>query len=285
MRIVIVGTTIAMVAFAANSLLARLALADGAIDAASYTALRLVSGAVALGGFLVLARGRALLDGVPGDWPSAAALFAYAAAFSYAYLELGAAMGALILFASVQATMIGWSIAQGDRPNLAQWGGFTIAFGAFVYLLLPGIGMPEPVGAALMIVSGIAWGIYSVRGRNAANPLAETSGNFVRSALFCMPLMVFAMPGAHADPQGAGLAVASGVVASGLGYAVWYRVLPQLGSTLAAIVQLTVPIIAAVGAIVLLSEPMTLRLAIAGSLVLGGVGWAVLARPKKPAAG
>ena len=278
---ILLATTVAMVAFAANSLLARLALADGAIDAASYTVVRLVSGALALGLFLVLQRRTSLRD-LPGNWISAAALAAYAFAFSFAYLDLGAATGALILFASVQATMIAWSIARGDWPTSVQWAGLAVAFAAFVYLLLPGIGMPNPRGAMLMMLSGVAWGVYSIRGGAAASPLAETSGNFVRAAPLCLPLLLVGGAGAPVSAAGLWLAVASGVVASGLGYAVWYRVLPRLGSTRAAIVQLSVPVIAAGGAILFLSEPLTARFAVAGTLVLAGVGCAIVARPRRP---
>lgn len=278
MPAILIATTVAMVAFAANSLLARLALADGAIDAASYTVARLVSGAAALGLLLALRHRGALLREMPGNWLSAAALTLYALAFSYAYLSLGAATGALILFASVQATMIAWSIASGDMPTRAQWTGFAVAFAAFVYLLMPGIGMPDPPGAALMMLSGAAWGVYSIRGRAAASPLAETSGNFVRAAPLCLPLLLVGGTDAHVTAPGLWLAITSGVVASGLGYAIWYRALPGLGATRAAIVQLSVPVIAAAGAILFLAEPLTTRFVVAAVFVLGGIGWAIAAR-------
>lgn len=271
-----IATAVAMVAFAANSLLARLALGDGAADAASYTSIRLVSGALALGAIAAVFGRRRSLPSVPGNWISAFALFAYAVAFSYAYLDLGAATGALVLFASVQATMILWGISRGEWPSPLQVAGFVIAFAAFVYLLLPGLQVPDPLGTTLMIVSGVAWGVYSLRGRGLEDPLAETAGNFVRSVPFCLLLVPLAWPGDGVTPAGSGLALLSGVVASGMGYAVWYHVVPRLGTTRAALVQLTVPVIAAAGAVVLLAEPLTLRFVVASICVLGGVGIGVV---------
>ncbi|CAG1008045.1 MAG: DMT family transporter [Rhizobiaceae bacterium] len=267
-----IATSVAMVAFAANSLLARLALGDGAADAAGYTSIRLVSGAVALAAIVAAFRKRRRLLEVPGNWISAFALFAYAVAFSFAYLDLGAATGALVLFASVQATMILWGISRGDRPSPLQVAGFVIAFAAFVYLVLPGLRVPDPRGTAMMILSGVSWGVYSLRGRGLDDPLAETAGNFVRSVPLCLLLAPLAWPGAEVTQAGVGLALLSGVVASGMGYAVWYHVVPRLGTTRAALVQLTVPVIAAVGAVVLLAEPLSLRFVIASICVLGGVG-------------
>ena len=272
-----IATFGAMIAFAANSLLARLALGQGAIDAATYTSIRLVSGALALALIVAALKGRRALQAIPGNWPSAFALFAYAVGFSYAYLDLGAATGALILFASVQATMISWSIGRGDRPAAVQVIGFAIAFAAFVYLLLPGLRVPNPFGTALMILSGVAWGVYSLRGRGLEDPLSETAGNFIRSVPFCLLLLPFAWNGMTITTGGSGLALVSGVVASGLGYAVWYHAVPRLGATRAALVQLTVPVIAAAGAIVLLAEPLTLRFVVSSLCVLGGVGLGIAA--------
>ena len=271
------ATSGAMVAFAANSLLARLALGDGAADAATYTSIRLASGAVALALIAAVLRQHRTLRELPGNWLSAFALFAYAATFSYAYLELAAATGALILFASVQATMISWGIVRGDRPTSLQAVGFVVAFGAFVYLLLPGWRMPDPLGTGLMVLSGVAWGIYSLRGRGLADPLAETAGNFVRSVPFCLLLAPLAWQETTITPAGGGLALLSGVVASGMGYAVWYHVVPQLGAMRAALVQLTVPAIAAAGAIALLAEPLTLRFVVSSLCILGGVALGIAA--------
>jgi drug/metabolite transporter (DMT)-like permease len=283
MRHTLILTCIALTAFAANSLLARMALAPGgmggSIDAASYTGIRLASGALALAALLFWQNGRTSLRDAPGSWPSAAYLFAYAIAFSLAYLRLGAATDALILFGSVQGTMILWSVAQGDRPSKMEALGIVIAFGALVYLLLPGLGQPDLLGSLLMIGSGVAWGFYSLRGRTAGAPLAETAGNFIRAAALCLPLAPIAiLNDGHAAPSGIALAVASGVFASGFGYAVWYRALPGLTGSQAGIVQLSVPAIAAFGAVVLLSEVLTMRLVIAAAFILGGVGLAISSR-------
>jgi drug/metabolite transporter (DMT)-like permease len=268
-------TAVAMIAFAANSLLARAALGHGAIDAVGFTSIRLVTGAIALG-LLVASRGGPRTR--PGSWPSALALLAYALAFSLAYLRLGAATGALILFAAVQGSMLLIGIARGDHPTLREWLGLGIAFAAFVYLLLPGLDRPDPVGSLLMVISGGSWGIYTLRGRGKSNPLAETAGNFVRAALPCLPLLAWAAWRGHATAEGLLLATVSGVVTSGLGYAVWYRALPRLKTTQAATVQLTVPLIATAGGLLLLGEALPLRLALSGVALLGGVALAILSR-------
>lgn len=278
MQMTISLTAIAMLAFAANSLLARLALGDPAIDASSYTVIRLVSGAVALALLLGWRRGAGTRRDLPGDWLSALALFVYAIAFSLAYLRLGAAAGALILFAAVQCTMISWGIWRTDRPAPLEFVGLTIAFGAFVYLVSPGLDMPDAVGAALMLASGVAWGVYSLRGRGATDPLGDTAGNFIRSVVFCVPLAGIALFDHQLSARGVALALASGVVASGFGYAVWYRALPRLSATRAGVVQLTVPVIAAFGAVAFLSEPVTTRLVVASVFVIGGVALAVFSR-------
>lgn len=274
-------TGLALTAFAANSLLARAALADGTSDPGSFTVIRLVSGAAALALLLIWQHDRGTLRRAPGSWLSALCLFAYALAFSLAYVRLGAATGALILFASVQGTMLLWSIARRDRPTLAEALGLAVAFGALVYLLLPGLRAPDLVGSLLMIGSGMAWGAYSLRGRGAVDPLPETAGNFIRAAIICLPLVGITMLYGHITFYGTALAVISGVIASGLGYAIWYRVLPQLSASLAGTVQLTVPAIAALGAVLFLSEVLTLRLILASACILGGVALATLRR--KPA--
>ena len=283
MRSVLPLTALAMTAFAANSLFARLALGDGSIDAASYTAVRVLSGALVL--YLILVPGRrsapATRVPMPGNWFSAAALFVYALAFSLAYLELGAATGALILFASVQATMIAAGLVRGDRPSGAEIAGFTVAFAAFIYLVAPGVSAPDPLGSTLMILSGVAWGVYSLRGRAASRPLEETAGNFVRAAGFAVPLVFVSLFQGHWNAQGVVLALASGILASGLGYAIWYRALPGLSTFQAALVQLSVPVIAAAGAIAVLTEPLSSRFAIACAFVLGGIAFALLARRRR----
>ena len=288
MPIAFFSTALAMIAFAANSLLARMALGGALIDAISFTTIRLVSGAVLLA-LLLLARQR---NGVrasraPGTWPSAIMLLAYALAFSLAYLRLDAATGALILFASVQGTMIGTGLARGDRPTGPELAGLVIAATAFFYLLLPGLHTPDLEGSLLMMLSGIAWGVYSLRGRGSADPLGDTAGNFIRSALIMTllaTLVISAFAGGpailHAAPLGIGLGIVSGAVTSGLGYVIWYRALPSLTTTQAATVQLSVPIIAAAGAVAFLSEMLTLRLMIASICILGGVGLAILSRQR-----
>ena len=272
---VVVFVALALVGFAANSLLCRAALGDASIDAASFTAIRIGSGAAIL----------ALLARRPGagSWTSAAALFAYAAAFSFAYLRLVTATGALVLFASVQATMIAWGVvARGERPRLLEWLGFAIAIGGLVFLLLPGLAAPDPLGAALMAFAGISWGIYSLRGRGAAKPLAVTADNFLR-AVPMAALLLLALPltgDAHVEPQGAALAIASGAVASGIGYSLWYAALPALAAVRAAIVQLAVPVLAAAAGALVLAEPVTLRLAIATALIIGGIALALVAKQR-----
>ncbi|MEM8557289.1 MAG: DMT family transporter [Bacteroidota bacterium] len=264
-----VYTSLAMVAFAGNSLLCREALAGGSIDAASFTAVRLLSGAVTLA-VLVVARRRSARLG--GTWRSALALFVYAAGFSFAYLSLTAATGALLLFGAVQATMIGYGFWAGERFTARQTVGAGIALCGLVGLLLPGFQAPPLVGAALMLAAGVAWGVYSLRGRGSGDPTQETAGNFVRAVPFAVVLSLLFWGDAAAEPSGLALAVASGALASGVGYAVWYAVVPHLTAGTAATVQLTVPILAAVGGVLLLGEAVTVRLLLASVAILGGVG-------------
>ena len=266
-------TALTLVAFAANSLLCRMALGGALIDPVSFTTLRLASGALALALLTLRRRGARA-----GSWPSGLALFAYAIAFSLAYVSLPTGTGALILFGAVQITMIGAALWAGERLTPAQWGGGLAAMGGLVYLVLPGIAAPDPLGAALMASSGIAWGVYSVRGRGAASPVAMTAGNFVRAAPLALLASVTAIRAMHLEPRGVLLAVTSGVVTSGLGYVLWYRALRGLSTTQAALVQLTVPIIAAFAGVVLLSEVVSARLVLSSALVLGGVMVAVLGR-------
>lgn len=274
-------TTVAMTAFAGNSLLCRAALRDTDIDAATFTSVRLVSGALMLWLILSLRGNRVPLK--QGSWGSALALFAYAAAFSYAYGGLSAAMGALLLFGAVQATMISIGIVRGDRPRLWQWLGFVLAFAGLVGLLLPGLTAPPLFSSLLMISAGIAWGIYSLRAKGAGEPTAVTTGNFIRAVPMALALSLIMMAGARVDMAGMGYAIASGAIASGMGYAVWYMALPLLQATTAATVQLSVPVIAAVGGVLLLSEPLTLRLAVAGIAILGGIAIVIRAGQKKAA--
>jgi drug/metabolite transporter (DMT)-like permease len=269
---------LAMVAFAANSLLCRLALRGGAIDAASFTTIRIVSGALVL---WVIARMRDGTMTSAGSWSSAAALFGYAAAFSFAYIELSAAVGALILFCSVQVTMIGWGLWRGERIAARQAAGLSLAIAGLVGLLWPGLSAPPPGSAALMLAAGIAWGIYSLRGRRSGDPTIATAGNFVRAAAFAVVLSLVTLGGASVDAAGVLYAIASGALASGLGYAIWYTALPGLTATKAATVQLSVPVIAAAAAVVLLDEAITLRLVLGSAAILGGIALVVIA--KRPA--
>ena len=269
----IAATAAALVGFAANSLLCRAALGAGSIDAASFTAIRIASGAAIL---FVLARGRVVGN---GSWSSSASLFGYAAAFSFAYLRLTTATGALILFACVQATMIGWGIVRGHRPTPLEWLGLAIAASGLVVLTLPGLAAPDPIGAALMAGAGICWGVYSLRGRGATRPLAATADNFVR-ALPLAALLAATIPFAGGDvsTRGVLLAVGSGAIASGVGYSLWYLALPALAPARAAILQLTVPVLAATGGAVVLGEAVSVRLAGAAAAILGGVAIALASK-------
>lgn len=259
----------AMIAFAANSLLCRAALRGGEIDAASFTAIRLATGALAL---VALATARKKDLRGAGSWGATLALAGYAVAFSYAYLEVGAAVGALILFGSVQLAMIVGGLLGGERPTARQWVGWLFAAAGLVLINAPGLDPPPPRGASLMAVAGLAWGIYSLRGRAVDRPLVMTAGNFVRSVPVAMLLAAIAIAtGAHATPLGIVLATASGAIASGLGYSLWYAVVPALGSTRAAAVQLSVPVITAFAAVLLLSEPLRLSVVIGGAAIVGGI--------------
>jgi drug/metabolite transporter (DMT)-like permease len=274
---VLLLTALAMTAFAANSILCRLALKDTGIDAATFTTIRLASGAAAL---TLLVRARAQRDTAEGNWPSAVALFAYAAAFSFAYASLPAAIGALLLFGAVQATMIAAGLASGEALSVGQGAGLVLALAGLVGLLLPGLAPPPLVGALLMIGAGIAWGLYSLRGRRVADPSAATAGNFLRATCLALAASALTLPWAQYDARGAALAVASGVLASGLGYIVWYAALPGLRATDASVAQLSVPILTALGGIALLDETVSTRLVVASLATLGGIALVVLGRKR-----
>jgi len=266
-------TSLAMIAFAGNSLLCRLALKHTGTDPASFTAIRLISGALML---WLIVRLRHATPAGKGNWPSAFALFVYAAGFSFAYVSLPAASGALLLFGAVQATMIGYGIWKGERLRGLQTLGVALAIGGLVGLLLPGLSAPPLLGALLMIGAGVAWGIYSLRGKGAGDPTRVTAGNFMRAVPITIVLSIFMLNFASVDTAGSIYAVASGALASGLGYATWYTVLPALKNTSAASVQLSVPVIAALGGIVFLGEPMTLRLVLASIAILGGIALVIV---------
>ena len=267
-------TAVAMLAFAGNSLLCRLALQHSGIDPASFTSVRLTSGAVVLWALL---RWRGQRPA--GDWGSAAALFVYAAAFSFAYLSLSAGTGALLLFGAVQATMLGWGLWRGQRLGWGQTAGLMLALGGLVALLLPGVTAPPAVGALLMLAAGVAWGVYSLRGRGAGDPTAVTAGNFVRASALAVPLALAALPWARVDVAGLLWALCSGAVTSGLGYAIWYTALKGLQPTSSASVQLSVPVLTALGGVALLSEPLTLRLALCSAAILGGIACVITGQP------
>lgn len=265
---IIVLTSLAMIAFAGNSLLCRVALKHTSIDAASFTTIRLISGALML---WLLVRIRHGVHTGSGNWVSAFALFVYAAGFSFAYVSLPAATGALLLFGAVQATMISHGIWSGERLLRLQLFGLMLAFAGLVGLLLPGLSAPPLYGSILMLAAGMAWGIYSLRGKGAGDPTRVTAGNFMRAVPFSIALIVIMLNGASLDRAGFLYAVSSGALASGVGYAIWYTALPALKATNAATVQLSVPVIAALGGIVFLAEPITLRLVLASVAILGGI--------------
>jgi drug/metabolite transporter (DMT)-like permease len=265
-------TSLAMIAFASNSLLCRAALKHTSIDAASFTTIRLISGAVML--WLVARMRRGTSTG-GGNWLSALALFAYAAGFSFAYVSLPAATGALLLFGAVQATMIGHGVWAGERLGRLQLVGLVLACGGLVGLLLPGLSRPPLQGAVLMLGAGVAWGVYSLRGKGAGDPTKVTAGNFLRAVPIAAAVSVLMLKGAL-DNAGFWYAVSSGALASGIGYAIWYTALPALKATKAATVQLSVPVIAALGGIVFLGEPITLRLVLATAAILGGIALVIL---------
>ncbi len=271
-------TCVALAGFAANSLLCRKALGAGLIDAASFTTLRIVSGAGALLALSALS-GRTTSRGA-GSWGSALALFGYAIAFSIAYRRIGAGVGALVLFAAVQITMIGWGLLCGERPTRLEWIGLAVALGGLAALTLRGLDAPDLDGVALMAAAGAAWGVYSLRGRRAGTPLVTTAGNFVRAVPLALGASViwFVVHDVHLSLRGALLALVSGSVTSGLCYSLWYAALPSLSATRAAIAQLCVPALAAAGGVLFLHESVTSRLVISGSAILGGVALAVVGR-------
>lgn len=265
-----------MLAFAGNSLLCRLALGSGEMDPASFTVVRIISGALALW-LLVTMRGggRAWRQ---GNWPSAFALWIYAAAFSMAYVELSAGTGALLLFGAVQATMFGWAMAHGERMSRLQWLGLAIAAAGLLMLLLPGASAPTRAGGASMLAAGVAWGVYSLRGRAATDPMGETAGTFMRAVPLALLVLWWAAPSWKMPASALVAAVASGAITSGAGYALWYATVRHLRATHAAVAQLSVPALAALGGVAFLAEPLNWQLAASCLTVLAGVALA-LRRP------
>lgn len=272
---VLLLTTLAMLAFAGNSVLCRLALKHTGIDPVTFTSVRLVSGALVLWLLVRVKDGRTARA---GNWPSALALFAYAAAFSWAYVSLPTAAGALCLFGAVQATMIGYGLWQGERLAPRQTLGLLAACAGLIALMLPGLSAPPLGGAVLMMAAGVAWGVYSLRGKGGGDATQTTSGNFQRAALLTLILSALTLPQARLDGAGLVYAVVSGAITSGLGYAVWYTAVRGLPATSAATVQLSVPVIAALGGALFLHEPLTLRLIATSLAILGGVALVTLGR-------
>jgi drug/metabolite transporter (DMT)-like permease len=273
-------TSLTMVAFAANSLLCRMALGGRTIDAASFTSLRLASGALML---WLIARARGAPRATPrNDWIAAVTLFLYAVTFSFAYITLSAGTGALILFGAVQLTMFFVGLRGGEHFSRLSWAGLAVALAGLVYLVSPGVTAPEPGGAILMALAGMAWGVYSLRGRNVADPLRSTARNFLLAVPLGLSVSLARAGDFHADATGSGLAVASGAIASGLGYVIWYSALRGLTATGAATVQLSVPVIAAFGGALVLDETVTSRLSIASVAVLGGIAVVLTQRNAPP---
>jgi drug/metabolite transporter (DMT)-like permease len=263
----------AMLGFAANSLLSRAALRTGEIDAASFTAIRLATGALVLALLVVARRDRPRNRPAGGSWSSALALASYAVAFTFAYRELGAATGALLLFGAVQLTMIAGALVRGERPTSRQWLGWSCALAGLVVITAPGLDPPPLTGTLLMLAAGIAWGVYSLRGRGVARPLATTADNFVRTVPVAIVLIVLGTR--HFTATGIALAAASGGIASGLGYSLWYAAVPALGATRAAAVQLSVPVITALAALALFGEPLRPTLIAGGIAIVCGLALAL----------
>ena len=267
-------TTLAMVAFAANSVLGRMGLIETEIGAGSFALIRLVSGALVLAAICLLQSKK-----ISGSLGGGLSLLIYAGFFSYAYIALPAGMGAVILFAMVQITMLGWGLMRGETLSALQWIGFLIAVSALLWLVSPSLQAPPLWAAGLMAIAGIGWGAYSLIGRSAEDATSATTGNFVTASVLAAPLlaaMLFLEPESYPPLDGIGLAVLSGAVTSGLGYVIWYRALPGLTATRAGIAQLSVPAIAAIGGVAFLAEPITWRFALATTAILGGVALAVL---------
>ena len=283
---IIVSTIFALMAFAANSVLCRLALGENAIDAANFTAIRLFSGIIILIALLKLSQRKTNASSAPvvengkskGSWLAASMLFIYALAFSFGYISLDTGTGALILFGAVQITMIIINVVSGNKLHLSEWLGLTVAFSGFVYLIVPSLSTPSLAGFVLMSISGMAWAFYTLVGRSSKNALSDTTYNFMRTVPFVLILLIFTLNNAHITPMGVLMAVLSGAIASGVGYYVWYIALAGLSITQAAVVQLFVPIIAAIGGVIFASELITLRLVESSTLVLGGILMVVLGR-------
>lgn len=274
---------VSVLAFTANPLLARLAVVTREMDALGYTGVRLASGALMLLAIVLVRRARAgeAPLRIAGTWAGAASLFAYAITYSIAFLVVGAAVGSVILFASVQIGILAWAIVKGDRPGPLEWAGLALAFASLVYLVSPGLVAPDPLGSALMIVSGLSWAAYTLIGRGSRAPVDDTAGNFIRLLPISVPLIIAGLFVQTPTSLGLLYAIASGAISSGLGYAIWYAVLPSISRSRAAFVQLTVPALAAIGAVIFLVEPITLRLVLSSIGILGGAALALWAAGRR----
>jgi len=272
-------SAVALIAFAGNSVLCRLALSDNAIDPAGFTIIRLLSGVLALWPLLLLSQGKAAYE-KSGSWLSALMLFAYAILFSYAYVSIDTATGALILFGAVQLTLVLISLLKGNRLSVAEFSGVGLALAGFVYLVLPELQKPSLSGFIMMSIAGIAWAMYTVGGQGSNNALRDTAFNFLRTVPLLIVLLIISLNSFSFTTYGLGLAIASGAITSGLGYAIWYAAFPSLSTTQAAVIQLFVPVIAAFGGVLFASEVITLRLMIAAALVLGGIMLVIMAKRK-----
>ena len=271
-------TALALVAFSGNSILCRMALGPAAIDAASFSTIRIIAGALCLWLItLVTQRGSVWTQ---GSWMSAVILFVYAIPFSYAYGLLTAGTGALILFGTVQVTMIGGALVEGERPRARQWIGLLVAIAGLVYLLFPGIAAPSPLGAGLMAIAGVGWALYSIQGRGAVDPVGQNGGNLIRTLPLLLIVSVLALRLQHIEMRGVILAILSGAVTTGLGYAVWYSALRGLTATRAALVQLLVPVITVTGGVVFLREPISPRVVLSAAIVIGGIALALTANER-----
>ena len=269
-------TGVAMLALAANPLLCRMALGAGHIDAASFTSIRVVAGAAML--WLLMAWTRRRGERRPVDWRAVVTLFGYMIFFSFAYLSISVGTGALILFGAVLLTMFAVALKSGERFRPLSWAGLVLAIFGLVYLVSPGVTAPEPVGATLMAVAGVAWGLYSLLGRGEVDPLGTTADNFLYAVPLAVAVNLVFWNDAHTSWHGVGLAALSGAIASGLGYALWYAVLAGMPATRAATAQLSVPVIAALGGVVLLAEPLTFRLVVSSIATLGGIAIVLMQR-------
>ena len=263
---------LAMTAFAANSLLCRMALVETDIDPASFTFWRLTSGALMLTLLVVMRNQKPLQE---GNMTSAITLFVYAAGFSFAYISMTTGAGALLLFGAVQVTMISWGLFKGERMSALQWGGFLLALIGLILLLLPNAAVPQLSSALMMLAAGIAWGVYSLKGKGAKFPIEATAGNFIRSTPLALVLLVIFWPGGEFHAEGMAYAVASGAIASALGYALWYSILVHIAAIKAATLQLSVPVLAVFAGWLFLDEPVTLRIILSSLAVIGGVAMVI----------